>query len=227
MIDDDFEEDDTVSIKVIMPAAFVDEYTTVYKANGNQPFELRNKLPVYSKVEGVSISLNNETNIPVKFLIARTIDIIPYITPVIVEYTNWSEGVYELFEKLSDIEAHLEENKIVDDLTNSTISLLVPLEFIDNGQLVSPEKGSKLYKVHKATKSKNSKSKIKNIKAELILENVGQRAIEFPENTVLLINEDKVLLKTNSDFIKIERSLDDIGDLISFLSNFIDEMESK
>lgn len=226
MIDDDFYEDDTVAIKLIMPAVFVDEYTTVYKVNGNQPFELRNKMPIYSKVEGVSISLNNETNIPVKFLIARTIDIIPYINPVRVEYTNWNEGVYQLFEKLSNIEAHLEENKISDDLANSKISLLVPLEFIDNGQLVSPEKGSKLYKVHKATKS-NNKSKIKNIKAELILDKVGQRTIEFPENTVLLINEDNVLLKTNSDFIKIERSLDDIGDLISFLSDFIDEIESK
>lgn len=227
MIDEDFNEDDTVAIKVIMPAVFVDEYTTVYKVNGNQPFELRNKMPVYSKVEGVSISLNNETNIPVKFLTARTIDIIPYITPVRVEYTNWNEGVYQLFEKLSNIEAHLEENKIADDLADSKISLLVPLEFIDNGQLVSPEKGSKLYKVHKEIKPNNNKSKIKNIKAELILEDVGQRTIEFPENTVLLINEDKALLKTNSDFIKIERSLDDIGDLISFLSDFIDEIESK
>lgn len=227
MIDDDFYEDDTVAIKLIMPAVFVDEYTTVYKVNGNQPFELRNKMPIYSKVEGVSISLNNETNIPVKFLIARTIDIIPYIIPVRVEYTNWNEGIYQLFEKLSNIEAYLEENKISDDLANSKISLLVPLEFIDNAQLVSPEKGSKLYKVHKEIKSNNNKSKIKNIKAELILEDVGQRTIEFPENTVLLINEDKVLLKTNSDFIKIERSLDDIGDLISFLSDFIDEIESK
>src|SRR5690606_32802669 len=99
-------------------------------------------MPVYSKVEGVSISLNNETNIPVKFLIARTIDIIPYIIPVRVEYTNWSDGVNELFEKLSDIEADVEENKIADDLLSLTISLLIPLEFIDNGQLVSPEKGS-------------------------------------------------------------------------------------
>lgn len=57
MRDDDKRE---VEIKIIMPAALIDEHTTVYKVTGESPFELRDKLPSYSKVKGVSVSVKNE-----------------------------------------------------------------------------------------------------------------------------------------------------------------------
>lgn len=230
---EDDTEEDTVEIKLIMPAALIGEYTTVYKVTGEQSFELRNKIPTYSKVKGVSVSVKNESDEPVKFLISRTIDIISYDTPLRIEYDNWVDGIYQILEQLEEVAEELEsieqsgEQEKLKIFSNYKISLIVPLYYVENGEEVRLEKGTRLYKVHKGTPNKKNRFELNKIKAQIDLDDTGLKKFEVPANSVFLTTESNVYMKNNDDFIKIERTVSEIDDLISIVQRFINHRESK
>lgn len=211
-------DDSVVEVKLVLPAALIDEYTTVFKVGGEQPFELRNKIPVFSKVQGVSISVKNEMNEPVKFLIARSIDVISDDTLLRIDYSDWREGIYEIFEQLESIAERAETFK-----SDYKVALILPLFYVENGTLVFLERGSKPYRVYKDKQLKDNQK----MKVQISLDNQALTTLEFPVNSVLLVEADRVILKNTDDFVKIERPLSEIDDLISIVSSFIDEMESK
>ena len=230
MRDDDERE---VEIKIIMPAALIDEHTTVYKVTGESPFELREKLPSYSKVKGVSVSIKNESNEPIKFLIARTIDIVPYEMMLRIDYDSWHEGIYDIAERLEaiaeefeDISASGDELKIK-TYSDYSIDLVLPLFYVNHGELVYREKGTQLYTVYKGTPNNNDKSKTKNMKAQINLDDLGLKQFEIPADCSFLTNNQKVVLQSNESFVKIRRTVADIEDLITIVSSFIGDAESK
>lgn len=229
----DGDEENEVQLKLIMPAALIDEHTTVFKVSGEQSFELRDKIPTYSKVKGVSVSVKNETDIPVKFLISRTIDIVPYDMPLRIDYYDWHEGIYDISERLEAIADEFEAITTSGDTakleTYSTyfIDLVLPLYYVKNGERVYREKGTALYTVYKGTPNKNDTSKNKNIKAQINLDEQGLKEFEVPANCSFLINDHKVVLQNNEVFVKIRRTLADIEVLVSIVTNFIDHAESK
>jgi hypothetical protein len=222
-----------VAIKIIMPAALIGEHNTVFKVTGNSPFEIRDKIPFYSKVEGVSVSVNNETKEPVKFLVSRTIDIVSYDTLLRIDYDNWSDGIYSILESLETIQSTLEEVKasgvsiMMERYSNYKIALVIPLYYVDHGVVVCKEHGSQLYTVYKGDPNKKSKSKSSKIKARIDLDETGLKHFELPEDAVFLLRSDKAVLKNTADFVKIERNIEAIDDLISIVCNFIDYSESK
>lgn len=230
MRDDDEHE---VEIKIIMPAALIDEHTTVYKVTGESPFELRDKLPSYSKVKGVSVSVKNEANEPIKFLIARTIDIVPYDMLLRIDYDSWHEGIYDIAERLEAIAEEFEDSSASGDelklkaYSEYSIDLVLPLYYVNHGELVYREKGTQLYTVYKGTPNKNDKSKTKNMKAQLNLDDLGLKQFEIPTDCSFLTNNQKVVLQSNKSFVKIRRTVADIDDLISIVSSFIGDAESK
>lgn len=230
MRDDDERE---VEIKIIMPAALIDEHTTVYKVTGESPFELRDKLPSYSKVKGVSISIKNDTDEPIKFLIARTIDIVAYDMPLRIDYDNWHEGIYDIAERLEAIAEEFEDISTSGDVaklktySDYSIDLVLPLCYVKHGELVYREKGTQLYTVYKGTPNKNDKSKTKKMKAQINLDESGLKQFEVPADCSFLINEHKVVLQSNESFVKIRRTVADIEDLITIVSSFIGDAESK
>lgn len=227
------DEDNEIVIKIIMPAALIGEHNTVFKVTGSSSFEIRDKIPCYSKIEGVSLSVNNETREPVKFLISRTIDIVSYDTLLRIDYADWSEGIYSIFESLEKIQSQLDEIKdsgisiMIERYSNYKISLILPLYHVEHGEVVCKENGSQLYTVYKGDPNKKSKSKTPKIKAHIDLDDTGLKNFELPEDAVFLLRTDKVVLKNTADFVKIERNIDAIEDLMSIVSNFIDHAESK
>jgi len=222
-----------VEIKIIMPAALIDEHTTVYKVTGESPFELREKLPSYSKVKGVSVSIKNESNEPIKFLIARTIDIVPYDMMLRIDYDSWHEGIYDIAERLESIAEEFEDISASGDefkvktYSEYSIDLVLPLCYVNHGELVYREKGTQLYTVYKGAPNKNDKSKTKNMKAQLNLDDLGLKQFEIPTDCSFLTNNQKVVLQSNESFVKIRRTVADIDDLISIVSSFIGDAESK
>lgn len=228
---DDVEHE--VEIKIIMPAALIDEHTTVYKVTGESPFELRDKIPSYSKVKGVSISVKNETNEPIKFLIARTIDVVAYDMPLRIDYDSWHEGIYDIVDRLEAIAEEFEDISTSGDeakvktYSDYSIDLVLPLCYVKHGERVYREKGTQLYTVYKGTLNKNDKSKTKKMKAQINLDELGLKQFEVPADCSFLINEHKVVLQNNEAFVKIRRTLADIEDLISIVTYFIDCAESK
>jgi hypothetical protein len=222
-----------VEIKIIMPAALIDEHTTVYKVTGESPFELREKLPSYSKVKGVSVSVKNEANEPIKFLIARTIDIVPYDMLLRIDYDSWHEGIYDIAERLEAIEEEFEDLSTSGDelklktYSEYSIDLVLPLYYVNHGELVYREKGTQLYTVYKGTPNKNDKSKTKNMKAQINLDDLGLKQFEIPVDCSFLTNNQKVVLQSNESFVKIRKTVADIEDLISIVSSFIGDAESK
>lgn len=231
--DDDEDEQDIVEIKLIMPAALISEFTTVYKVGGEQDFELRNKIPSYSKVKGVSVSVKNEFNEPVKFLISRTIDIVPYNTPLRIDYDNWVDGIYDILERFEDIADQLEsiqesgDEEKIKAFSEYKISLIVPLCYIDSGKSVCLERGTRIYTVYKGTPNKKRPYELNKIKAEINLDETGLKKFEIPADSVFLVSDTNVHMKRNEDFVKIEKTVSEIDDLISIAQNFIDHNESK
>lgn len=231
--DDDEIEQDRSEIKLIMPAALISEFTTVYKVGGEQAFELRNKLPSYSKVKGISISVKNESNEPIKFLISRTIDIVPYDTPLRIDYEDWVDGIYQILEQFEEIVEELEsiqesgDEEKLKTFSEYKISLIVPLCYIDNGTSVCLEKGTRIYTVYKGTPNKNRPYELNKIKAEINLDDTGLKKFEIPSDSVFLVSNTNVHIKRNEDFVKIEKTVSEIDDLISIAQNFIDHRESK
>lgn len=229
----DNENNENVELKLILPAALIPEYVSVSKVTGDSVFELREKLPFYSKVDGVSLSIENETKEPIKFLISRTIDVISYNTPLRIDYASWQEGIYDILDILEAAQKEFEDVKesgvsiMIDRLSNYTISLILPLYYVDDGALVSKEKGSQLFTVHKGESEKRYHCKPVKIKAQINLDDTGLKTFELPNNSVFLVRDDKVLFKTTDDFVKIERPLAEIEDLIMLVNSFIDENESQ
>lgn len=227
------DEEESVQLKIIMPAALIDEHATVSKVTGEAVFELRNKLPFYSKVEGVSFSVENHSKEPIKFLVASSIDVVSYNTPLRIDYTDWHEGVYTALDLLEKAQKEFEDvnasgvSVMIERLSNYKIALILPLYHIDNGTLVCKESGSQLYTVYKGDQTKKAKRKSSTIKAQINLDDMAFKNFELPENAVFLIRDDKAVLKNIDDFVKIERNIADLDDLISIVSNFIDYIESK
>lgn len=226
-------DDNEVQLKIIMPAALIDEHTTVYKVTGESPFELRDKIPSYSKVKGVSISVKNETNEPIKFLIARTIDVVAYDMLLRIDYDSWNSGIYDIADRLEAIAEEFEDiSTSGDDVKVKTyseysIDLVLPLCYVNHGELVYREKGTQLYTVYKGIPNKTDKSKTKNMKAQINLDDLGLKQFEIPSDCSFLINNQKVVLLNNESFVKIRRTVADIEDLISIVSDFIGYAESK
>jgi hypothetical protein len=230
---DDDESEDSIEIKLIMPAALISEFTTVCKVGGEQTFELRNKLPSYSKVKGISISVKNESNEPVKFLISRTIDIVSYDTPLRIDYESWVDGIYSILEQFEDIQEQLEsiqesgDEEKLKKFSEYKISLIVPLGYIDNGKSVCLEKGTRIYTVYKGTPNKKRPYELNKIKAEINIDNTGIKKFEIPADSIFLVSNTNVHIKKYEDFVKIEKTVADIEELISVAQNFIDHRESK
>lgn len=230
---DEDDEDAPMMIKIIMPSALISEFSTVYKVSGEQSYELRNKLPSYSKVKGVRLRVENETDEPIKFLMDRTFDIVTYDTPLRMEY-EWHDGIYSILEDLERIDEEFEEIKESGDeekikkYSDYKISLILPLSEVKNGEMVCRgEKGTRLYKVYKPVSMKSNPYKMKKIKATINIDNSGFVDFEVPTDAVFLVGISSTVLKMNYDLVKIERTLDNISDLISIISNFIDYSESK
>lgn len=229
----DGDEENEVQLKIIMPAALIDEHTTVFKVTGEQPFELRDKIPTYSKVKGVSVSVKNETDIPVKFLIARTIDIVPYDMLLRIDYESWYEGIYDISERLEAIADEFEaittsgDTAKLETYSAYSIDLVIPLFYVDNGEKVYREKGTQLYTVYKGSPNKKDKSKNKKMIAQINLDEQGAKEFEVPKDCSFLINDYKVVLQSNEAFVKIRRTMADIEDLVSIVSHFIGQAESK
>lgn len=236
MRDDDYldEEDESpMMIKIMMPSALISEYSTVYKVSGNEPYELRDKLPSQSKVKGVRFRIENDTNESIRFLISRTFDVVTYDTPLCMEY-EWHDGIYSILEDLERIDEEFEaikdsgDEEKINKYSNYKIGILLPISELENGELVyRGEKGIREYKVYKPIPTKNNPYKMKKIKASISLDNSDYSQFEVPANAVFLVGSYSTVLKMNSDIVKIERTLDKISDLISIVSNFIDYAESK
>ncbi len=221
-----YNEEPDVQLKLIMPSALINEHTTVYKTTGSSPFELRNTIPFYSNIDGVSLSVKNEKKENIKFLVSRTVDAISYDTPLRIDYYDWSEGINNTLDSLERIESQFEDLLLAGDDYNSKIysnykiALILPLFHVSHGEVVSKEKGSKLYMVHKKEYNKKSRPQIN-------LDNSGSLSLDLPENIVFLLGDGNAVLKNTNDFVKIERSVKNIDELISIVSYLVEYDESK
>lgn len=83
-----------------------------------------------------------------------------------------------------------------------------------------------LYKVNTMA-FQNAVSRHLKIKARIDLDETGVKHFELPEDAVFLLRSDKAVLENTADFVKIERNIEAIEDLISIVYNFIDYSESK
>jgi len=233
MIYDDEELDDSVEIKLIMPAALIGEHSMVSKVTGEAVFELRDKIPFFTKVEGVSLTVENETKEPVKFLLSRNIDVVSYNTPLRIDYTNWHEGIYDIAERLDNAQKEFDDitesgvSVMIERVSNYKIAVLLPLYHVQHGMLVSKEKGTQLFTVYKSNSDNESQRKSSKNKAQISLDGEALKSFEIPKDAVFLVRDDKVILKNSADFVKIERNLSDADDLVSLINYFIDESESK
>lgn len=65
------------------------------------------------------------------------------------------------------------------------------------------------------------------MKAQINLDDLGLTQFEIPSDCSFLTNNQKVVLQSNESFVKIRRTVADIEDLISIVSEFIGYAESK
>lgn len=223
-------------LSLILPAKFIPDYTIVSKVGGESQFELRSKFPVYSKVKGVSISVKNDEDSPVKFLMSRTVDVVSEDTLLRIDYEKFRASLDEINELLESIAEDIglsdylseEEIDALEEFKKYNIAMLLPLAYVNDGEVVCLPKGSKEYKVYRAeNKSKEPYKRVNKNKIKITLDGTEYSDFKLPGNSVFLVSGPYCIFKTEEDMVKIERNVIKIEEIISFVSGCIDKRDSK